>query len=151
MSRSRTASSSSLAAELAEEIGLIPEIGEWVLRTACAEAAKWPETVSIAVNLSPIQFKSHALPSTVRAALAESDLDPKRLELEITEGVFLSNDDHIHDMIHGLKDIGVKLALDDFGTGYSSLSYLLGFRSTRSRSTRASSAARRIPKAGMQR
>lgn len=110
---------------LAEEIGMIPELGEWVLRTACAEAAKWPDTVSIAVNLSPIQFKSHQLLATVRSALGESDLAPERLELEITEGVFLSNDDHIHDMIHGLKEIGVKLALDDFGTGYSSLSYLL--------------------------
>ena len=110
---------------LAEEIGLIPEIGEWVLRTACAEAAKWPRTVSVAVNLSPIQFKSHALPSTVRSALGECGLEPERLELEITEGVFLSNDDHVHETIHALKNIGVKLALDDFGTGYSSLSYLL--------------------------
>ena len=108
---------------LAEEIGLIPEIGEFVLRAACAEAAKWPSTVSVAVNLSPIQFKSHALPSTVRAVLAESGLEATRLELEITEGVLLSNDDHVHDMIHSLKAIGVKLALDDFGTGYSSLSY----------------------------
>ena len=110
---------------LAEEIGLIPEIGEFVLRAACAEAAKWPLNVSVAVNLSPIQFKSHALPSTVRAILGESGLEPTRLELEITEGVLLSNDDHVHEMIHSLKDIGVKLALDDFGTGYSSLSYLL--------------------------
>ena len=117
--------SPSLFIPLAEEIGLIPEIGEFVLRTACAEAAKWPQTVSVAVNLSPIQFKSHALPSTVRAVLGETGLDATRLELEITEGVLLSNDDHIHDMIHSLKNIGVKLALDDFGTGYSSLSYLL--------------------------
>ena len=117
--------SPSLFIPLAEEIGMIPELGEWVLRTACAEAAKWPKGITVAVNLSPIQFKSHALPSTVRSALGESGLAPERLELEITEGVFLSNDDHIHDMIHGLKDIGVKLALDDFGTGYSSLSYLL--------------------------
>jgi diguanylate cyclase (GGDEF)-like protein/PAS domain S-box-containing protein len=117
--------SPSLFIPLAEEIGLIPEIGEFVLRTACAEAAKWPQTVSVAVNLSPIQFKSHELPSTVRAVLGETGLDATRLELEITEGVLLSNDDHIHDMIRGLKGIGVKLALDDFGTGYSSLSYLL--------------------------
>jgi diguanylate cyclase (GGDEF)-like protein len=109
---------------LAEEIRLIDEIGEWVLRTACAEAAKWPQHVSVAVNLSPIQFKSPALPSTVRAVLSETELAAKRLELEITEGVFLSNDEHVHDMIHNLKAIGVKLALDDFGTGYSSLSYL---------------------------
>jgi len=109
---------------LAEEIRLIDEIGEWVLRTACTEAAKWPEHISVAVNLSPVQFKSPALPSTVRMALGETNLSAKRLELEITEGVFLSNDDHVHDMIASLKDIGVKLALDDFGTGYSSLSYL---------------------------
>ena len=109
---------------LAEEIGLINEIGEWVLRTACAEAAKWPEHISIAVNLSPVQFKSPSLPATVRAALAETGLAAHRLELEITEGVFLSNDEHVHEMIGALKKIGLKLALDDFGTGYSSLSYL---------------------------
>jgi EAL domain-containing protein (putative c-di-GMP-specific phosphodiesterase class I) len=105
-------------------IGLINEIGEWVLRTACAEAAKWPSNVSVAVNLSPIQFKSPALPTMVRMILGETDLPAKRLELEITEGVFLSNDEHVHEMIGALKAIGVKLALDDFGTGYSSLSYL---------------------------
>jgi diguanylate cyclase (GGDEF)-like protein len=109
---------------LAEEIGLINEIGEWVLRTACAEAATWPEHITVAVNLSPVQFKLHSLPATVRAVLGETNLPAKRLELEITEGVFLSNDDHVHDMIASLKKIGVKLALDDFGTGYSSLSYL---------------------------
>jgi diguanylate cyclase (GGDEF)-like protein len=109
---------------LAEEIRLIDEIGEWVLRTACAEAAKWPQHISIAVNLSPVQFKSPALPSVVRMILGETDLPAKRLELEITEGVFLSNDDHVHEMIAALKKIGLKLALDDFGTGYSSLSYL---------------------------
>ena len=110
---------------LAEEIGLINEIGEWVLRTACAEAANWPSHTTVAVNLSPVQFKVPSLPATVRAILAETDLPAKRLELEITEGVFLSNDDHVHDMIGSLKGIGLKLALDDFGTGYSSLSYLL--------------------------
>jgi diguanylate cyclase (GGDEF)-like protein len=110
---------------LAEEIGLINEIGEWVLRTACIEAANWPSHTTVAVNLSPVQFKLPSLPATVRAILAETDLPAKRLELEITEGVFLSNDDHVHDMIGSLKGIGLKLALDDFGTGYSSLSYLL--------------------------
>ena len=109
---------------LAEEIGLIDEIGEWVLHTACEQAAKWPDQVSVAVNLSPVQFKSPSLPSTVRAVLGETALAAHRLELEITEGVFLSNDEHVHDMIQSLKNIGVKLALDDFGTGYSSLSYL---------------------------
>jgi diguanylate cyclase (GGDEF)-like protein len=109
---------------LAEEIGLIDEIGEWVLRTACAEAAKWPQQITVAVNLSPVQFKSPALPTIVRMVLSDTRLPAKRLELEITEGVFLSNDDHVHDMIASLKAIGLKLALDDFGTGYSSLSYL---------------------------
>jgi diguanylate cyclase (GGDEF)-like protein/PAS domain S-box-containing protein len=109
---------------LAEEIRLIDEIGEWVLRTACAEAAKWPQHISVAVNLSPIQFKQHSLPATVRAVLSETGLSAKRLELEITEGVLLNNDEHVHEMIRSLKDIGLKLALDDFGTGYSSLSYL---------------------------
>jgi diguanylate cyclase (GGDEF)-like protein len=109
---------------LAEEIGLINEIGEWVLRTACAEASKWPSHITVAVNLSPVQFKSPALPTIVRMVLGDTELTAKRLELEITEGVFLSNDDHVHDMIASLKAIGVKLALDDFGTGYSSLSYL---------------------------
>src|SRR5207342_771781 len=98
---------------LAEEIGLINEIGEWVLRTACAEAAKWPQHTTVAVNLSPIQFKSHALPATVRAVLSDAGLAAKRLELEITEGVLLSNDEQIHGMIDNLKKIGVKLALDD--------------------------------------
>ena len=109
---------------LAEEIGLINEIGEWVLRTACAEAAKWPSHITVAVNLSPVQFKSPALPTIVRMILSETDLPATRLELEITEGVFLSNDEHVHEMIGSLKAIGLKLALDDFGTGYSSLSYL---------------------------
>lgn len=109
---------------LAEEIGLINEIGEWVLRTACAEAMRWPKHISVAVNLSPVQFKSNALPTTVRMVLNETELAPDRLELEITEGVLLSNDDLVHEMIASLKRIGVKLALDDFGTGYSSLSYL---------------------------
>ena len=109
---------------LAEESGLIDQIGEFVLRTACTEAKRWPRIVSIAVNLSPLQFKLRSLPSTVRAILAETGIEPKRLELEITEGVLLSNDAQVHDMIASLKDIGIKLALDDFGTGFSSLSYL---------------------------
>lgn len=110
---------------LAEEIGLINEIGEWVLRTACAEAAKWPQQVSIAVNLSPVQFKTHGLPALIRSVLSDVGLAAGRLELEITEGLLLANDEHVHNMIGSLKNIGVKLALDDFGTGYSSLSYLL--------------------------
>ena len=109
---------------IAEEIGLIDQIGQWVLRTACEEAQKWPKQISVAVNLSPVQFKSPGLASTVQMVLNETELTASRLELEITEGVFLSNDDHVHDVIGSLKGIGVKLALDDFGTGYSSLSYL---------------------------
>ena len=109
---------------LAEEFGIINEIGEWVLRTACEEAAKWPPHITVAVNLSPVQFKAQSLPTTIRTILSETGLSAKQLELEITEGVFLSNDDHVHEMIASLKNIGVKLALDDFGTGYSSLSYL---------------------------
>ena len=110
---------------IAEEIGLINQIGEWVLRTACVEAVKWPRNISVAVNLSPVQFKLPSLPSTVRAVLNDTGLAAKQLELEITEGVLLNKDAHVHDMIHNLKKIGLKLALDDFGTGYSSLSYLL--------------------------
>nr|WP_294846986.1 EAL domain-containing protein [uncultured Sphingomonas sp.] len=109
---------------LAEEIGLIDQIGEFVLRTACREATRWPRTVSIAVNLSPLQFKLRSLPATVKAILSETGLEARRLELEITEGVLLSNDAQVHDMIASLKGIGIKLALDDFGTGFSSLSYL---------------------------
>ena len=109
---------------LAEEIGLINEIGEWVMRTACREAARWPQHVSVAVNLSPLQFKVQSLPAMVRGVLSDTGLAASRLELEITEGVLLSNDAQVHEMIAGLKDIGVRLALDDFGTGYSSLSYL---------------------------
>ena len=110
---------------LAEEIGLIDEIGEWVLRDRLRRGGEVARQMSVAVNLSPVQFKAHALPATVRSALSDAGLAAKRLELEITEGVLLNNDEHVHDMIDNLKEIGVKLALDDFGTGYSSLSYLL--------------------------
>ncbi len=109
---------------IAEECGMIAAIGEWVLRTACAEAAHWPETVRVAVNVSPIQFANPALPAIVTSALASSGLAPARLELEITEGVFLNEDAHSQQMFKSLKNIGVRLALDDFGTGYSSLGYL---------------------------
>jgi diguanylate cyclase (GGDEF)-like protein len=116
--------SPSLFVPLAEEAGLILAIGEWVLRTACAEAAKWPEHIRVAVNLSPIQFVEPSLPATVLSALANSGLAPRQLELEITEGVFLCESDATDDMFAKLKSIGVRLALDDFGTGYSSLGYL---------------------------
>jgi diguanylate cyclase (GGDEF)-like protein len=109
---------------VAEEIGLIPQIGEWVLRTACLEAANWPDPVRVAVNISPIQFANPALPGIVMSALAAAQLPPHRLELEITEGVFLNDDAATDAMFARLKAIGVRFALDDFGTGYSSLGYL---------------------------
>ena len=109
---------------VAEECGLIESIGEWVMRTACMEAAGWPDHVRVAVNVSPIQFANSALPAIVTSALAASGLAPHRLELEITEGVFLNEDASSEQMFRTLKAIGVRLALDDFGTGYSSLGYL---------------------------
>ena len=112
---------------LAEEIGLIISIGEWVIRTACEEAARWPGDLSIAVNLSPAQFKSKKLVDTVRLALAASGLSPNRLELEITEGVLLHENDANLATLHSLRALGLRISMDDFGTGYSSLSYLRSF------------------------
>lgn len=109
---------------IAEEIGLIPQIGEWVLREACMEAANWPDPVRVAVNISPIQFANPALPGIVMSALAAAGLPPHRLELEITEGVFLDEGTATDEMFARLKSLGVRFALDDFGTGYSSLGYL---------------------------
>ncbi len=108
----------------AEDCGLIGAIGEWVLRTACLEAARWPNGVRVAVNVSPIQFADPQLPALVTNALARSGLSADRLELEITEGVFLDESQSSEAMFRSLKAIGVRLALDDFGTGYSSLGYL---------------------------
>ena len=112
---------------IAEETGLINEIGEWVLATACADAAKWPNGIRLAVNVSPVQFKSATLALKVTAALAESGLSASRLELEITEAVLIRDDDTALAILHQLRAIGVRIALDDFGTGYSSLSYLQRF------------------------
>ena len=109
---------------IAEDTGLIAQIGEWVLRTACRDAAQWPEGVQVAVNVSPTQFANPAFPATVMSALAASQLAPERLELEITESVFLTDDADTDSMFARLKALGVRLALDDFGTGYSSLGYL---------------------------
>lgn len=109
---------------LAEDCGLITSIGEWVLRTACAEAANWPKQIRIAVNISPIQFANSGLVPVVMSTLASSGLDPERLELEITEGVFLSDEADVDETFRQLKSAGVRIALDDFGTGYSSLGYL---------------------------
>jgi predicted signal transduction protein with EAL and GGDEF domain len=109
---------------IAEDTGLITQIGEWALRTACADLAKWPEPIRMAVNVSAIQFANPALPSIVTNAIAASGIEPGRLELEITESVFLNDDKSTSAMFGALKGIGVRLALDDFGTGYSSLGYL---------------------------
>ncbi len=109
---------------LAEETGLIVQIGDWVLETACRQATEWPEDVSVAVNVSAVQFRCDSLPLKVAAALARSGLVPGRLELEITESVFLHESEHNMRILHALKGLGVGIALDDFGTGFSSLSYL---------------------------
>ncbi|WP_232474303.1 putative bifunctional diguanylate cyclase/phosphodiesterase [Sphingomonas sp. MA1305] len=107
---------------VAEESGLIAPLGEWVLRTACREAARWPRPVRVAVNVSPLQFANPALPSLVASALGHAGLPPRRLELEITESAFLN--DSSDSMFKALKGLGIRLSLDDFGTGYSSLGYL---------------------------
>ncbi|HLV06501.1 MAG TPA: EAL domain-containing protein [Croceibacterium sp.] len=110
--------------ETAEDTGLIAQIGEWALRTACHDLASWPEEVRVAVNVSPLQFANPQLPSIVTSAIAQAGIHPSRLELEITESVFLNDDAGTDAMFAALKRVGVRLALDDFGTGYSSLGYL---------------------------
>ena len=109
---------------LAEEAGLIGKIGEWVLKTALEEARQWPDHVRIAVNLSPLQFNDPGIITTVSNHLRDSGVRAERLELEITEGVFLAEGDSTDETFAQLKRLGVRLALDDFGTGYSSLGYL---------------------------
>jgi diguanylate cyclase (GGDEF)-like protein len=112
---------------IAEETGLINQLGEWVLTTACAEAATWPDDINLAVNVSPVQFKSGTFALKIVAALAASGLAANRLELEITEAVLIRDDEAALAILHQLRGIGVRIALDDFGTGYSSLSYLQRF------------------------
>jgi diguanylate cyclase (GGDEF)-like protein len=112
---------------VAEETGLINQLGEWVLASACTEAASWPNDVKVAVNVSPIQFRGQAFALKVAAALAASGLPAHRLELEITEAVLIRDDEAALAMLHQLRALGVRIALDDFGTGYSSLSYLQRF------------------------
>ncbi|HEX8640573.1 MAG TPA: EAL domain-containing protein [Allosphingosinicella sp.] len=112
---------------IAEESGLIIAIGEWVLRQACRDAAAWPEDVRVAVNLSPAQFKRGDLLAMTTNALAAADLQPSRLELEITESVLLHDEQWVRSILHKLTRLGVRIAMDDFGTGYSSLSYLRSF------------------------
>ena len=112
---------------IAEETGLIVPVGEWVLRTACAEAAHWPREIGVSVNLSPAQFKSRNLVQAVADALEESGLSHDRLELEITELVLLQESEGAFAVLHQLRKLGIKIAMDDFGTGYSSLGYLRSF------------------------
>jgi EAL domain-containing protein (putative c-di-GMP-specific phosphodiesterase class I) len=112
---------------VAEATGLIDPIGEWVLREAVKTARLWPEDTVVAVNLSPVQFKNQRLLATVVAALAESGLPPQRLELEVTESLFIDGSDHAYEMLRNLRSLGFRTSLDDFGTGYSSLSYLQRF------------------------
>ena len=112
---------------VAEETGMIGEIGEWVLKQACTEAASWPGDIHVAVNVSPVQFRARTLALKVAAALAESGLAPGRLELEVTETVLIRDDEEALTILQQLRELGVRIALDDFGTGYSSLSYLHRF------------------------
>ena len=112
---------------LAEESGLILALGEWILRTACREAAAWPRQLHIAINLSPVQFQHGDLPRLVHQVLLETGLAPWRLELEITEGVLIGDFTRAVSILRRLKGLGVRIAMDDFGTGYSSLSYLQSF------------------------
>ncbi|NKM46839.1 EAL domain-containing protein [Rhizobium leguminosarum bv. viciae] len=112
---------------LAEEVGLVVDIGRWVLRRACNDAAQWPEGIKIAVNVSAIQFSSSDLTRDVSEALAAAALSPSRLELEITESVLMENLSEVLPILHALKERGIRISMDDFGTGYSSLSYLSSF------------------------
>ena len=112
---------------VAEEIGLIVPLGDWVLKQACRDAAKWPAKTTIAVNLSPVQFRNPMLALSVVSALGQSGLAASRLELEITESVLLQADRTVLDALHQFRDLGVRICMDDFGTGYSSLSYLQKF------------------------
>ena len=109
---------------IAEELNLINQLGEWALRRACVDALEWPASVRVAVNVSAVQFANSAFPEIVVDALAQSGLTPDRLELELTESVFMGDSETIDNTFKTLKEVGVRLALDDFGTGYSSLSYL---------------------------
>ena len=112
---------------VAEDTGLIIAIGEWVMQEACRQATVWPEHVRIAVNVSPLQFRNSGFQNVIFQALARSGLAPNRLEVEITESVFLEGETSVVDLLHQLRAMGVRVALDDFGTGYSSLSYLRSF------------------------
>ena len=112
---------------LAEEIGFIVPLGEWVIRQACLTAAQWPEHMHVAVNISAVQFRGSSLMPVIVNALATSGLHPTRLEIEITETVLLHDKEATLAVLHQLRSLGVRIAMDDFGTGYSSLTYLQCF------------------------
>lgn len=112
---------------LAEEIGLISSLGEWVLRTACEEAVGWAPDLTVAVNLSPVQLRDNALAARVFQILQESGLSASRLELEVTETALIQDEALTYDTLHALRAIGVRISMDDFGTGYSSMSHLRRF------------------------
>ncbi|WP_022721871.1 bifunctional diguanylate cyclase/phosphodiesterase, partial [Rhodopseudomonas sp. B29] len=112
---------------VAEDTGLINAIGAQILRSACMDAAAWPDDVRVAVNLSPLQFRIGNLLSVVMDALKQSGLPPRRLELEITETLLLEKSPQVLATLHALRALGVRISMDDFGTGYSSLSYLRSF------------------------
>ncbi len=110
--------------ELAEETGLIVDIGKWVIEEACRQALTWPKNTHMSVNISPMQFELADVLEHIRAALDETGLDAHRLEVEVTEGVLISNTDLVIDALSQLQKMGIAIALDDFGTGFSSLAYL---------------------------
>ena len=112
---------------VAEDTGLIVPIGAWVIGEACAQASRWPEQIRVAVNVSPVQFHRGTLQDTIIQSLGKTGLDPVRLEVEITESIFLEGSEATLRLLHSLRALGVRVALDDFGTGYSSLSYLQSF------------------------
>jgi EAL domain-containing protein (putative c-di-GMP-specific phosphodiesterase class I) len=111
----------------AERSGVIGQIGEWVLREACITAAGWPKDISVAVNVSPLQFSRRGLIRHIEEALAVSGLEPERLDIELTETALLANNEVTRALLAELRRIGVRISLDDFGTGYSSLGYLRSF------------------------
>ncbi len=112
---------------IAEETGLIVALGSWAIRKACEQATTWPEELSVAVNVSPMQFRNGNLVATVSDALRDTGLSPSRLDLEITETILMQESDSTVLVLHQLRDLGVRISMDDFGTGYSSLSYLRSF------------------------
>jgi diguanylate cyclase (GGDEF)-like protein len=116
----------SLFVPIAEDTGLINQLDEWVLGEACRAARQWP-TLSIAVNLSPVQFRTNGFAERITRLVKEAGVDPQQIELEITEGVLVDDDDHVRESLENLRAAGFRIALDDFGTGYSSLSYLRKF------------------------